>query len=108
MTAVDTTIGLAVSQQKFLPAGAGEQDLHAIVTVEVSGADGTAPGPALAEVLVGDCPTSMDGPGEKSGAAKTAAVAAIGLPPAGPPSAVIAGPQPGAPVSPPQSDGVTA
>lgn len=108
MTAVDTTIGLAVSQQKFLPAGAGEQDLHAIVTVEVSGADGTAPGPALAEVLVVDCSTSMDSPEEKFRAAKNAAVAAIGLLPAGTPFAVIAGTQSGVTVYPPQSDGVTA
>ncbi|UWE08598.1 VWA domain-containing protein [Actinacidiphila bryophytorum] len=104
-TTVDTTIGLAVSQQKYLPAGAGERELHAIVTVEVSGADAAAPGPALAEVLVVDCSTSMDSPEEKFRAAKNAAVAAIGLLPAGTPFAVVAGTQFGIAVYPPQVDG---
>ena len=104
---MDTTIGLAVSQQKYLPAGAGEQELHAIVTVEVSGADGAAPGPALAEVLVVDCSTSMDSPEEKFRAAKNAAVAAIGLLPDGTPFAVVAGTQFGVAVYPPQLDGTS-
>lgn len=102
---MDTTIGLAVSQQKYLPAGAGEQELHAIVTVEVSGADSAAPGPALAEVLVVDCSTSMDSPEEKFRAAKNAAVAAIGLLPAGTPFAVVAGTQFGVTLYPPQAGG---
>ncbi|WP_333770742.1 VWA domain-containing protein [Streptomyces sp. IBSBF 2435] len=88
---MDTTIGLAVSQQKYLPAGAGEKDLHAIVTVEVSGAEGAAPGPALAEVLVIDCSSSMERPEEKFRAAKNAAVAALQLLPDGTPFAVVAG-----------------
>lgn len=90
---MDTTIGLAVSQQKYLPAGAGEKDLHAIVTVEVGGAEGGGPGPALAEVLVVDCSTSMDRPEEKFRAAKNAAIAALRLLPDGTPFAVVAGNQ---------------
>ncbi|NUS10135.1 MAG: VWA domain-containing protein [Streptomyces sp.] len=85
------TIGLTVSQQKYLPAGAGEQDLHAVATVEVSGADGAAPGPALAEVLVVDCSSSMERPQEKFREAKKAAVAALQLLPDGTPFAVVAG-----------------
>jgi hypothetical protein len=102
---VDTTIGLAVSQQKYLPAGAGERDLHAIVTVEVSGADATAPGPALAEVLVVDCSSSMDNPEEKFRAAKIATIAALQLLPDGTPFAVVAGTQFAVPAYPPPSDG---
>lgn len=102
---MDTTIGLAVSQQKYLPAGAGEKDLHAIVTVEVSGADGTAPGPALAEVLVVDCSSSMDTPEEKFRAAKDAAIAALRLLPDGTPFAVVAGTQFAVTAYPPPSGG---
>ncbi|MFG1806260.1 VWA domain-containing protein [Streptomyces sp. NPDC049040] len=90
---MDTTIGLAVSQEKYLPAGAGEKDLHAIVTVDVSGAEGGSPGPALAEVLVVDCSSSMDRPPEKFRAAKNAAVAALELLPDGTPFAVVSGNQ---------------
>jgi hypothetical protein len=100
---VDTTIGLAVSQQKYLPAGAGHKELHAIVTVQVSGADGAAPGPALAEVLVLDCSSSMDSPEEKFRAAKKAAIAAIRLLPDGTPFAVVAGTQVAVTAYPPQT-----
>lgn len=102
---MDTTIGLAVAQQKFLAAGAGEKELHAIVTVEVSGADGAAPGPALAEVLVVDCSGSMDNPEEKFVAAKNAAIAALRLLPDGTPFAVVAGTQFGVLVYPPETGG---
>jgi hypothetical protein len=88
---VDTTIGLTVSQRKYLPGGEGEQDLHAIVTVEVAGAQSTAPGPALAEILVVDCSSSMDRPEEKFRAAKNATIAALRLLPDGTPFAVVAG-----------------
>jgi hypothetical protein len=100
---VDTTIGLAVSQQKYLPAVAGEKDLHAIVTVEVSGADGAMPGPALAEVLVVDCSTSMNDPEEKFREARNAAIAAIRLLPDGTPFAVVAGNHLAATAYPPQT-----
>ncbi|SHL05040.1 VWA domain-containing protein [Actinacidiphila paucisporea] len=105
---MDTTIGLAVSQQKYLPAGAGEKDLHAIVTVEVSGADGAAPGPALAEVLVIDCSTSMDNPEEKFRAAKNAAIAALRLLPDGTLFAVVAGTHDAVTAYPPQPAGTPA
>lgn len=88
---MDTTIRLTVSQHKYLPAGVGARDLHAVATVEVSGADGAAPGPALAEILAVDCSSSMDRPPEKFRAAKSAAVAALQLLPDGTPFAVIAG-----------------
>ncbi|WP_327291279.1 VWA domain-containing protein [Streptomyces sp. NBC_01198] len=105
---MDTTIGLAVSQQKYLPAGSGEKELHAIVTVEVSGADGATPGPALSEVLVVDCSSSMDRPEEKFRAAKNAAIAALRLLPDGTPFAVVAGTQFAVLAYPPPSGGRTA
>ncbi|MFI0897117.1 VWA domain-containing protein [Streptomyces sp. NPDC020983] len=84
-------LGLTVSQQKYLPAGGGAQELHAVVTVQVTGAAGAAPGPALAEVLVVDCSSSMDRPPEKFREAKKAAVAALQLLPDGTPFTVVAG-----------------
>jgi hypothetical protein len=105
---VDTTIRLTVSQQKYLPAGAGAQDLHAVATVEVSGADAGAPGPALAEILVVDCSSSMDGPPEKFRAARNAAVAALRLLPDGTPFAVVAGTHQAVRVYPPAARGAFA
>jgi hypothetical protein len=85
------TVSLTVSQQKYLPAGAREQEMHAILTVRVDGAGGAGPGPALAEVLVIDCSSSMDRPEEKFRAAKNAAVAALRMLPDGTPFAVVQG-----------------
>ncbi|MFI0939360.1 VWA domain-containing protein [Streptomyces sp. NPDC021020] len=84
-------VDLAVSQQKYLPADGGTQELHAVVTVRVSGAAGAAPGPALAEVLVVDCSSSMDRPPEKFREARKAAVAVLQLLPDGTPFTVVAG-----------------
>ncbi|MGW5351512.1 VWA domain-containing protein [Streptomyces sp. NPDC004031] len=95
------TVDLAVSQQKYLPAGGGVQELHAVVTVRVGGAAGAVPGPALAEVLVVDCSSSMDRPPEKFREAKKAAVAALQLLPDGTPFTVVAGTHEAAPAYPP-------
>lgn len=86
-----TTIGLEVSRMRYLPAGAGVQELHVIVTVRVEGAGGTGTGSGLAEVLVIDCSSSMDRPEEKFRAAKNAAVAALRMLPDGTPFAVVKG-----------------
>lgn len=94
-------VGLAVSQQKYLPARGGPQELHAVVTVRVSGAAGAAPGPALAEVLVVDCSSSMDRPPEKFREARKAAVAALELLPDGTPFTVVAGTHVAVPAYPP-------
>jgi hypothetical protein len=87
----------------YLPAGAGEQDLHAIVTVRVAGAEsveggadgseggGGAPRPVLAEVIVVDCSGSMNAPERKIRAARQAAVAAVQALPDGTPFAVVKG-----------------
>ena len=86
------SVSLAVNQQKYLSARAGEQELHAILTVRVDGADvGAGGGSALAEVLVIDTSSSMEGPPEKFRAAKNAAVAALRTLPDGTPFAVVKG-----------------
>jgi Mg-chelatase subunit ChlD len=93
-------VGIAVSQRKYLPAGAGAQDLHAILTVWVDGVDGV-PGtdaagidrlaPSLAEVLVVDCSASMNAPEKKIRAARRAAATALEALPDGTPFAVVKG-----------------
>lgn len=83
----------------YLPAGAGAQDLHAILTVRVDGIDeaagaATAGGAArspLAEVLVVDCSVSMNVPEKKIHAARQAAVTALKALPDGTPFAVVKG-----------------
>jgi von Willebrand factor type A domain/zinc-ribbon domain len=84
-------VSLAISRRKYHPARSGEQELHAIVSVQVEGAGGGAAGPALAEVLVVDSSSSMDRPPEKFRAAKNAAVAALRMLPDGTPFAVVKG-----------------
>ncbi len=85
-------VSLAIDHQKYQQARpGGEQELHAIVSVRVDGADGGADGPALAEVLVVDSSSSMDRPPEKFRAAKNAAVAALRMLPDGTPFAVVKG-----------------
>ncbi|HEY3687840.1 MAG TPA: VWA domain-containing protein [Streptosporangiaceae bacterium] len=75
-----------IDQNRYLPEGG--QDVHAIVTVTAEGsepnsgpgritAEGPAAGPDAAEVIIIDTSGSMTGPGDKIGAAKRAAQAAI-------------------------------
>ncbi len=85
------TVRLAVSQQKYLSAQGREQDMHAIATIAVDGAVDTGPHPALAQVLVVDCSSSMTRPQEKFRAAKNAAAAALRMLPDGTPFAVVQG-----------------
>lgn len=89
----DPAITLTVSQQRFRAADAGVQEVHAVAAVQVSGVDGAAAGrPALAEVLVVDCSSSMrEDDGRKFREAKRATVAALRLLPDGTAFAVVAG-----------------
>lgn len=86
------TVGLDVSQQKYLSARGGPRELHAIVTLRVdTSAGGAAREPVLAEVLIVDCSSSMDHPEEKLRAAKNATLAALRMLPDGTPFAVVKG-----------------
>ena len=89
-----------VDQNKYLPEGG--QEVHAIVTVSASGgepisqpgrvtAGGPAAGPDAAEVVIIDTSGSMTGPGDKMGAAKRAAQAAVDTLREGVNFAIIAG-----------------
>ncbi|BBA97229.1 hypothetical protein RVR_2877 [Actinacidiphila reveromycinica] len=98
--ATTPTVELAISQRVYHAARAGVQDLHAILTVRVSGlADAGAAvrapaggaGPSVAEVLVVDCSTSMEVPERKIHAARRAAVTALRALPEGTPFAVVRG-----------------
>ncbi|UIX30100.1 VWA domain-containing protein [Streptomyces sp. GQFP] len=86
------TVGLEISQSKYLSAKASEPEMHAILTVRVDGTEGGGgPGPVLAQVLAVDCSSSMAWPQEKLRAAKQAAVAALRMLPDGTPFAVVRG-----------------
>lgn len=87
-----TTVSCELSQWKYLSIGAHEHEMHAVLTVRVTGTgrDG-GPGPALAQVLAIDCSGSMAWPPEKLRAAKRAAAAALRLLPDGTPFAVVRG-----------------
>ena len=87
----ETTVQLGIHQEKYLSTRAREQEIHAIVTVEVDGSGKVGPGPGLAEVLVIDCSSSMSWPQEKFRAAKDAATAALRMLPDGTPFAVVQG-----------------
>jgi len=89
-----------VDQNKYLPEGG--QEVHAIVTVAATGGEpnsqpgrvtevGPADGPDAAEVIIIDTSGSMTGPGDKMGAAKRAAQAAIDTLREGVNFAIIAG-----------------
>lgn len=97
----NATVGLEISQWKYLSTEAREPQMHAILTV---GADGTAndggTGPVLAQVLAVDCSSSMAYPQEKLRAAHQAAVAALRMLPDGTPFAVVRGTQSAAMVYP--------
>ncbi|MFJ9736921.1 VWA domain-containing protein [Streptomyces sp. NPDC101166] len=86
------TVGLDVSQWKYLSAESPDPQMHAILSVEANGtrsAGGASP--ALAQVLVLDCSGSMGYPQEKLRAAHQAAVAALRMLPDGTPFAVVQG-----------------
>ncbi len=86
------TVGLEISQSKYLSAKADEPQMHAILTVRVDGtAGGGGAGPVLAQVLAVDCSSSMAWPEEKFRHAKRAAVAALRILPDGTPFAVVRG-----------------
>src|SRR4051794_26315464 len=74
-------ITLIVEQNPYLPADDDDPEMHAIVTVEVSGASRRGGGlPARsAEVFVIDCSSSMREPRSKIESAREATAAAIGL-----------------------------
>ncbi|MEU0673843.1 VWA domain-containing protein [Streptomyces sp. NPDC006172] len=86
------TVGLDVSQWKYLSAESSDPQMHAILSVEANGTrSGGGAGPTLAQVLVLDCSNSMGYPQEKLRAAHRAAVAALRMLPDGTPFAVVQG-----------------
>ncbi|MFI8951748.1 VWA domain-containing protein [Streptomyces sp. NPDC053750] len=87
------TVGLEISQWKYLSSEAGDPQMHAILSVQVdgTGGGGRSRGPVLAQVLAVDCSSSMTWPVEKLHAAQQAAVAAIRKLPDGTPFAVVRG-----------------
>ncbi|MFF3849839.1 VWA domain-containing protein [Streptomyces sp. NPDC002328] len=98
-SAGNASVGLDISQWKYLPAEQREAQMQAILTVEASGT-GNGGGPTLAQVLVLDCSGSMAYPQEKLRAAHQAAVAALRVLPDGTPFAVVQGTQSAAMVHP--------
>ncbi|QEV65178.1 VWA domain-containing protein [Streptomyces spectabilis] len=88
-TAGQVTVGLEVSQWKYLSGEASDPQMHAVLSVRVDGTEGG--GPVLAQVLALDCSGSMTWPPEKLHAAQEAAVAAIRELPDGTPFAVVRG-----------------
>src|SRR3954447_25651911 len=66
---------LRIDQNKYLPAGGRE--VHAIVTVEASGAVVEEAAPAASEVIIIDTSGSMDYPSTKMASAVRAAQAAV-------------------------------
>ncbi|BBC31347.1 hypothetical protein SGFS_026410 [Streptomyces graminofaciens] len=95
------TVGLEISQWKYLSSEAREPQMHAILTVRADGTEGGGgPGPLLAQVLVVDCSGSMAWPPEKLHAARQAAVAALRMLPDGTPFAVVRGAESAAMVHP--------
>lgn len=101
-SAGNVSVGLDISQWKYLPAEQREAQMQAILTVEASGTGdgGGSGGPTLAQVLVVDCSGSMAYPQEKLRAAHQAAVAALRMLPDGTPFAVVQGTQSAAMVHP--------
>ncbi|MFI6033553.1 VWA domain-containing protein [Streptomyces sp. NPDC051315] len=90
----NATVGLGISQWKYLSAKAREPQMHAILTVGAEGTEhGGGAGPVLAQVLAVDCSSSMAYPQEKLRAAHQAAVAALRMLPDGTPFAVVRGTQ---------------
>ncbi|MPY57992.1 VWA domain-containing protein [Streptomyces spongiae] len=88
------SVGLDISQWKYLSSEAREPQMHAILTIEADGTEnGGGAGPVLAQVLVVDCSSSMAYPQEKMRAAHQAAVAALRMLPDGTPFAVVRGTQ---------------
>ncbi|USQ85274.1 VWA domain-containing protein [Streptomyces phaeoluteigriseus] len=86
------SVGLDISQWKYLSGEAREPQMHAIVTVRADGTEnGGAASPVLAQVLAVDCSSSMGYPQEKLRAAHQAAVAALRMLPDGTPFAVVRG-----------------
>ncbi|MEV5343094.1 vWA domain-containing protein, partial [Streptomyces sp. NPDC052676] len=91
-TAGQITVGLEISQWKYLSSEADDPQMHAILSVRVDGTEGGAgSGPLLAQVLAVDCSSSMTWPPDKLHAAQQAAVAAIRMLPDGTPFAVVRG-----------------
>ncbi|HLL32631.1 MAG TPA: VWA domain-containing protein [Streptomyces sp.] len=91
-TAGQVTVGLEISQWKYLPVEGDDPQMHAILSVRVDGTGGGASaGPLLAQVLAVDCSSSMTWPPDKLHAAQQAAVAAIRMLPDGTPFAVVRG-----------------
>jgi hypothetical protein len=85
------TVGLEISQWKYLSGETSDPQMHAILSVQVDGTQGGGSGPVLAQVLAVDCSSSMTWPPEKLHAAQQAAVAAIRMLPDGTPFAVVRG-----------------
>lgn len=94
------TVGLEISQWKYLSSEANDPQMHAILSVGVDGTEGGGHGPVLAQVLAVDCSSSMTWPPEKLHAAQQAAVAAIRMLPDGTPFAVVRGDEKAAMVHP--------
>ncbi|MER5291200.1 VWA domain-containing protein [Streptomyces pharetrae] len=91
-TGGQVTVGLEISQWKYLSGETSDPQMHAILSVRVDGTEGGGgPGPVLAQVLAVDCSSSMTWPPEKLHAAQQAAVAAIRKLPDGTPFAVVRG-----------------
>lgn len=91
-TAGQVTVGLEISQWKYLSSEADDPQMHAILSVRVDGTEGGgSAGPLLAQVLAVDCSSSMTWPPDKLHAAQQAAVAAIRMLPDGTPFAVVRG-----------------
>ncbi|WP_240926156.1 VWA domain-containing protein [Streptomyces sp. JB150] len=91
-TAGQVTVGLEISQWKYLSSEGDDPQMHAILSVRVDGTGGGgSAGPLLAQVLAVDCSSSMSWPPDKLHAAQQAAVAAIRMLPDGTPFAVVRG-----------------
>ncbi|HZF88751.1 VWA domain-containing protein [Streptomyces sp.] len=91
-TGGQVTVGLEISQWKYLSGETSDPQMHAILSLRVDGTEGGGgPGPVLAQVLAVDCSGSMTWPPEKLHAAQQAAVAAIRKLPDGTPFAVVRG-----------------
>ncbi|MGW7514172.1 VWA domain-containing protein [Streptomyces sp. NPDC054796] len=85
------TVELQISQSKYLTSKASDPQMHAILSIQVSGTEAGGHGPVLAQVLALDCSSSMAYPEQKLHAARQAAMAAIRILPDGTPFAVVGG-----------------
>lgn len=83
------TLAVDVHQNEYLPEGVGE--MHAVLTVTSEGGRAPVPAANKAVVLVVDTSGSMENPGAKIRAARSAAVRAIDLLPDGTLFALVAG-----------------